>query len=142
MTLSVAPKEVISHNVISTLRRVSDPRRRRLSTPAICLARFDTVVVDKRTQGQKGRVSLGAEFNVYQLKALGFRPGFGSPCHANSTQLLRKLDPDALARVFSQVNANSDDETAADSNQIAIDGKTLQGCKDDEGKAEHCTALS
>ena len=53
------------------------------------------------------------------------------------TQLLREFDADALALVFSQVIAKPDDETKADCNHIAIDGKALRGSKDDEGKAEH-----
>ena len=42
-----------------------------------------------------------------------------------------------MARAFSQVIAKPDDEAAPDDSQIAIDGKTLRGSKDAEGKAEH-----
>ena len=42
-----------------------------------------------------------------------------------------------MALVFSRVIAKPDDKAKADCNHIAIDGKTLRGSKDNEGKAEH-----
>ena len=42
-----------------------------------------------------------------------------------------------MARAFNQVIAKPDDESALDDSQIAVDGKTLRGSKDAEGKVEH-----
>ena len=89
-------------------------------------------------EGMKAAFRLGWSFAPSQLKALGFRHGYNSPCHATLTQLLRFLDPDALALVCSQVIAKlDDDKTKADWNHIVIDRKTLRGSKDDEGKAKY-----
>src|SRR5690554_5865493 len=59
-----------------------------------------------------------------------------------------QLDPDAMERAFSQiVFARSDDQgNVMSPRHIAIDGKTLRGSKDSNGRAEHvlsafCAAL-
>ena len=52
-------------------------------------------------KGMKAAFRLGRSLTPDELVALGFRPGHTSPCHATLTQLLRILDPDALALVFS-----------------------------------------
>ena len=57
---------------------------------------------------------LGLSLTKKQLAALCFRPGRKSPCHATLIQLLRIIDPDAMASAFSQVIAKPDDETATD----------------------------
>ena len=134
----IAPKEVILANVEPILHQVPDPRGglgRQHPLPA--LLRLILLSMTSGRKGMKAAFRLGRSLTPTQLKALGFRHGYNSPCHATLTQLLRILDPDALTLVFSQVIAKPDDETKADCNHIAIDGKTLRGSKDDEGKAEH-----
>ncbi len=85
------------------------------------------------------RFGWGTALSRRQLDILGFRRYRASPCHATFTELLRALDPYALAEAFSQfTNEHQNcecDETM--SRQLSIDGKTLRGSKDADGKAEH-----
>ena len=86
------------------------------------LAALPGLILLSMTSGRKGMKAafrLGRSLMQHQLKALGFRPGYTSRCHATMTQLLRILDPDAMALVFSQVIAKPDGETKADCNHIA-----------------------
>ena len=71
-------------------------------------------------EGMKAAFRLGRSLTPTQHKAPGFRLGYTSPCHATMTQLLRKLDTDAMALVFSQVIAKPVDENNADCNHITI----------------------
>ena len=84
----------------------------------------------------KSAFYLGRGLSRKQLRQLGFRPGFRSTCHATLTQLLRILDPDAMSRISSQLTAVSY-ECITNDNQFSIDGKTLGGSKDSDGKAIH-----
>ena len=90
-------------------------------------------------QGMAAAFRLGRSLTPRQLTRLGFRPDRALPCHATVTETLRILDPDAMVAVFSTVTASRTGGAAADLDprQIAIDGKTLRGSKDAEGRAEH-----
>ena len=129
---------VILANVEPILHQVPDTRggQGRQYSLAALLGLILLSMISGR-KGMKAAFRLGRSLTPPQLKALGFRPGCTSPCHATLTQLLRILDPDAMALVFSRVIAKPDDKAKADCNHIAIDGKTLRGSKDNEGKAEH-----
>ncbi len=101
--------------------------------------------------GRRGMLAafhLGRNLSRSQLTRLGFRRHLKSPCHATLTELLRILDPDAMAQAFS--NLTSDPGTRSDHPlspvHLSMDGKTLRSSKDSEGKAEHvlsafCAAL-
>ena len=61
---------------------------------------------------------------------------------------MRILDPDALAEAFSQFTIDQEEYEGNEAirRQLSIDGKTLRGSKDVDGKAEHvlsafCAAL-
>ena len=99
-------------------------------------------------KGMKAAFHLGRSLSGKQLDRLGVRRDRKSPCHATLTETLRGLDPDEMARVFSRFTLETPCNEASEvtASQIAIDGKTLRGSKDNEGKAEHvlsafCAAL-
>ncbi len=82
---------------------------------------------------------LGCSLPHRQVARLGFRPNRKAPCHATLTETVRVLEPDVMALAFSRfaVPLSGGEEDVSDPRQIAIDGKTLRGGKDAEGKAEH-----
>ncbi len=90
-------------------------------------------------QGMRSVFRLGRRLSRKQLTRLGFRRDRSSPCHTTFTELLRILDPDALAEAFSQFTTehpySEGNETMP--RHLSIDGKTLRGSKDADGKAEH-----
>ena len=119
------------------LRQIPDPRGKqgRLH-PLHALLGLILLSLLSGRKGMKAAHRLGRSLSKRQLRGLGFRPGMESPCHATLTQLLRILDPDEMARIFSQLTARPL-EYVPSNNQIAIDGKTLRGSKDADGKAVH-----
>jgi hypothetical protein len=99
-------------------------------------------------KGMRAAFRLGRGLSRKQLTRLGFRRDRSSPCHATFTQTLRILDPDALAEAFSQFTIDQEEYEGNETmrRQLSIDGKTLRGSKDADGKAEHvlsafCAAL-
>ena len=124
--------------VQSILRQVPDPRfRRGRQHRLFALLGLILLSLMSGRKDMKAAFHLGRSLSRHQLRALGFLPGHASPSHQSLTRILRILDPDAMALVFSQVTAKPDNETAVDYSQIAIDGKMLRGNKDVECKAEH-----
>ena len=125
--------------VHSILRQVPDTLKGKqgLEHPLSALLSLILLSIMNGRKGMKATFHLERSLSKKQLPALGFRPGCKSPCHAALTQLIRIPDPDAMARAFSLVSAKPDDETATDDSQIAVDGKTMRGRKDVEGRAEH-----
>lgn len=83
-------------------------------------------------RGMKAAYLLGRSLNRRQRAGLGF-PHDRTPCHATLTEMLRILDPHALAEVLGAFHA----EENGDQLHIAIDGKTMRASKNDEGRAEH-----
>lgn len=99
-------------------------------------------------KGMRAAFRLGRGLSRKQLTRLGFRRDRSSPCHATFTETLRILDPDALAEAFSQFTIDQEEYEGNETmrRQLSIDGKTLRGSKDADGKAEHvlsafCAAL-
>ena len=90
-------------------------------------------------KGMKAAFHPGRGLSRKHLDRLGFRRDCKSPCHATLTETLRVLDPDVMATVFAQVTVEPSRDVATDTDprQIALDGKTLRGSKDAQGKAEH-----
>ena len=90
-------------------------------------------------KGMRAAFRLGRTFSRKRLDQLCFRRNRNSPCHATLTELLRILDPDALAEVFSQFTTDREDCEGNEviGCQLSIDGKTLRGSKDADGTAEH-----
>ena len=119
------------------LRQIPDPRGRqgRLHPLHALLGLMILSLLSGR-KGMKAAFRMGRNLSQEQLESLGFCPGSVSPCHATLTQLLRNLDPDAMVRVFSQLTAKPDGYVTKE-NQIAIDGKTMRGSKDVDGKTLH-----
>ena len=119
------------------LRQIPDPRGKqgRLHPLHALLGLIILSLLSGR-KGMKAAFRLGRSLSLRQLRKLGFRSGPVSPCLATLTQLIRVLDPDAMARVFSQLTARPLEYVASD-NQIAIDGKTLRCSKDADGNAVH-----
>jgi DDE_Tnp_1-associated/Transposase DDE domain len=136
-------------SVCSVLRQVPDTRGRkgRLHRLESILGLILLSMLSGRT-GMKAAFHLGRGLSRKQSDRLGVRRDRQSPCHATLTETLRVLDPEAMARVFGRFTAAASDETSVemDLRHIAIDGKTLRGSKDADGKAEHvlsafCAAL-
>lgn len=136
-------------SVRSVLRQIPDPRGRKGR-----LHRLEAIVglmLLSMLSGRRGMLAahrLGRGLPRRELNRLGFRRDRASPCHATLTETLRILDPDAMERAFSHIAiAKSDDQgDVVSPRQIAIDGKTLRGSKDADGRAEHvlsafCSAL-
>ena len=121
--------------VQTILRQVPDPRGGQgLQHPLFALLGLIVLSLLSGCKDMKAAFNLGRALSLDQLRTLGFRPGYAAPCHATLTQLLRILDPAELAVVLNQVIAKPGDETEVDDIQIVIDGKTLQGCEDDDVK--------
>ena len=119
------------------LRQIPDPggRQGRLRSLHALLGLMILSLLSGR-KGMKAAFRMGRNLSQQQLESLGFCPGSVSPCHATLTQLLRNLDTDAMVRVFSQLTAKPDGYVTKE-NQIAIDGKTMRGSKDVDGKTLH-----
>lgn len=136
-------------SVKSVLRQVPDPRGKQgLQHPLEALLGLILLSMLSGRKGMRAAFRLGRTLSRRQLNMLGFRRYLASPCHATFTELLRVLDPEALAKAFSQftteLQKREGDETMPQ--QLSIDGKTLRGSKDADGKAEHvlsafCAAL-
>ena len=127
-------------SVMSVFRQVPDPRGKQgLQHPLEALLGLILLSMLSGRKGMRAVFRLGRTLSRHQLNQLGFRQYLASPCHATFTELLRVLDPDALAKAFSQFTAEQrdcdGDETML--RQLSIDGKTLRGSKDADGKAEH-----
>ncbi len=115
--------------VRSILRQVPDPRGKKgRQHPLEALLGLMLLSVLCGRKGMMAAFRLGRSLSSKQLQRLGFRRGRPAPCHATLTELLRILDANAMARVFSQFIAASD-EGASDEEarrHISIDGKTLR----------------
>lgn len=127
-------------SVKSVLRQVPDPRGKQgLQHPLEALLGLILLSMLSGRKGMRAVFRLGRSLSRKQLNMLGFRRYLASPCHATFTELLRVIDPEALAKAFSQFSieqqSSETDETMP--RQLSIDGKTLRGSKDAEGKAEH-----
>ena len=134
--------EVILVTVQSILRQVPDPRGGQgRQHPLFALLGLVLLSLMSGRTGVNAAFQLGRRLTRHQLRALGFRPGYASPCHTTITQLLSILDPDAMVSVFSQVTEKPNDETASDYSQIMIDGKTLRESKDNVAKVEHVLSV-
>lgn len=127
-------------SVRTLLRKVPDPRGRKgRQHPLEALLGLILLSMLSGRQGMAAAFRLGRSLSRRQLTRLGFRPERKSPCHATLTEMLRMLDPDAMAALFSTVIAPQTGGSGAgtDPRQVAIDGKTLRGSKDAKGCAEH-----
>ena len=127
-------------SVQSVLHQVPDPRGKQgRQHPLAALLGLILLSMLSGRQGMQSAFRLGRTLSRRQLDMLGFRRYLASPCHATFTELLRILDPDALAEAFSQFSiehqSSEMDETMP--RHLSIDGKTLRGSKDADGKAEH-----
>ena len=113
-------------SVRSVLRQIPDPRGKKgRQHPLEALIGLMLLSMLSGRKGMMAAFRLGRTLTPRQLTRLGFRRGRASPCHATLT-----------------MRAQGDEQL----HQIAIDGKTLRGSKDAEGKAEHvlsgfCLAL-
>lgn len=132
-------------SVNSLLEEVPDPRGKQgRKHPFIPLLKLILLSMLCGRKGMMAAFRLGRSLSREQLTELGFRTDLNSPCHATLSELLRYLDPEAMAVVFNRITVSPSGD--ADPQHIAIDGKTMRGSKDTEGKAEHvlsafCAAL-
>jgi hypothetical protein len=127
-------------SVKSVLHQVPDPRGKQgLQHPLEALLGLILLSMLSGRKGMRAAFRLGRTLSRRQLNMLGFRRYLASPCHATFTELLRVLDPDALAKAFSQFTTEQQDCEGDEAilRQLSIDGKTLRGSKDADGKAEH-----
>ena len=127
-------------SIKSVLRQVEDPRGKQgLQHPLAALLGLILLSMLSGRKGMRAAFRLGRTLSRRQLDQLGFRRNRNSPCHATLTELLRILDTDALAEVFSQFTTDREDcegnETIG--RQLSIDGKTLRGSKDADGSILH-----
>jgi predicted transposase YbfD/YdcC len=118
------------------LRSVPDPRKSRgrsyelWSILALILVGF--------LCGRQGLMSvfrMGRGLSKEQRRKLGF--WYKMPCHATLTETLRDVDADALAEVLGRIVLI---ESNGKTRQIAIDGKTMRGSEDEQGRAMHCVS--
>ena len=127
-------------SVRSVLQEVPDPRGKKgqLHRLEAILGLILLSMLSGR-KGMKAAFHLGRSLSRKQLDRLGVRRDRKSPCHATLTETLRVLDPDAMAAVFARVTVapSRNEGSNVDPRQIALDGKTLRGSKDAQGKAEH-----
>jgi len=136
-------------SVRSVLRQVPDPRGKQgRQHPLDALLGLVLLSMISGRKGMRAAFRLGRGLSRKQLTRLGFRRDRSSPCHATFTETLRILDPDALAEAFSQFTIDQEEYEGNETmrRQLSIDGKTLRGSKDADGKAEHvlsafCAAL-
>lgn len=136
-------------SVKSVLRQVPDPRGKQgLQHPLETLLGLILLSILSGRKGMRAAFRLGRTLSRRQLNLLGFRRHLASPCHTTFTELLRILDPEALAEAFSQFTTEQQDCEGNEAlrRQLSIDGKTLRGSKDADGNAEHvlsafCAAL-
>lgn len=127
-------------SVQSVLHQVPDPRGKQgRQHPLTALLGLILLSMLSGRQGMQAAFRMGRRLSRKQLTRLGFRRDRSSPCHATLTELLRILDPDALAVAFSQFTTEQLDCEGDEAlpRQLSIDGKTLRGSKDADGKAEH-----
>ena len=127
-------------SIKSVLHQVEDPRGKQgLQHPLAALLGLMLLSMLSGRKGMRAAFRLGRTLSRRQLDQLGFRRNRNSPCHATFTELLRVLDPDALAEVFNQFTTDREDceGNEAIRRQLSIDGKTLRGSKDADGTAEH-----
>ena len=127
-------------SVRSVLRQVPDPRGKQgIQHPLEALLGLILLSMLSGRKGMRAVFRMGRSLSRQQLNMLGFRRYLASPCHATFTELLRVIDPEALAQAFSQFTIgqqfSESDKTMP--RQLSIDGKTLRGSKDADGKAEH-----
>lgn len=140
---------IILISVRSVLRQVPDPRGKQgRQHPLDALLGLVLLSMISGRKGMRAAFRLGRGLSRKQLTRLGFRRDRCSPCHATFTETLRILDPDALAEAFSQFTIDQEEYEGNETmrRQLSIDGKTLRGSKDADGKAEHvlsafCAAL-
>ena len=133
-------------SVQSVLRQVPDPRGKQGLKHL--LHALPGLMLLSMLSGRKGMMAAGQQgrgLTARQLRRLGFRPGHASPCHATLTETLR-VPPTAMAQAFGQLTAETGAQADTDNNHLSLDGKTLCGRKDADGKAEHvlsafCVAL-
>ena len=90
-------------SVRSVLRQVPDPRGKQgLQHPLEALLGLILLSMLSGRKGMRAVFRLGRSLSRKQLNMLGFRRYLTSPCHATFTELLRVIDPEALAKAFSQ----------------------------------------
>jgi hypothetical protein len=124
-------------NLIEELGAIVDPRSRlgrRYSLKSIF-----ALIVAGLMSGHPClyRISLwGRELTKEQKKRLGFSAN--TPCAATFSNIVRKIDPDALEAIFSKYCQKNLD---ADDRHIALDGKSLRNSGDASGKIVHIVSL-
>ena len=97
----------------SILRQVPDPRGKKgRQHPLEALLGLMLLSVLCGRKGMMAAFRLGRSLTSKQLQRLGFRRGRPAPCHSTLTELLRILDANAMARVFSQFIAATDEGAA------------------------------
>ena len=130
-------------SVQSVWRQVPDPRGKQglehplHALPGLMLLSMLSGRKGMMAAGQQGRGLTARQLRRPGFRRLGFRPGHASPCHATLTEILRVLDPTAMAQAFGQLTAETGAQADTDTNHLSLDGKTLCGRKDADGKAEH-----
>jgi len=124
-------------NITSLFSSVLDPRKSRGSSyklPSLLALLLLGVLCGRR--GCMAIFRLGRNLSHEARRALGF--GYRMPCHSTLTEIVRALDADALADVFGRVRFAN---TKGDARHLAMDGKTMRGSKDEDGKAMHCVSV-
>lgn len=120
------------------LKRVADPRGKQgQDYPLFALLQLIIVALLCGRRGMAAVHRFGRALSDAERRRLGFFKDV-TPCHATLTETLRKLDPRSLIAAL--------DVALSEENHVAIDGKTMRGSKDEEGRAEHvlsvfCTGL-
>jgi hypothetical protein len=141
-----------SGGLLDRLGKLADPRDRRgvrhsfVSLLAIAVAAVGSGARSWTEIGEFAR-----ELIPEQLARLGARPSpytgrYTPPDEATIRRALQRVDPQALDRLVGgwlgarQPPADTADGTAADEGAVAVDGKTLRGAVDTDGRRVHLLA--
>lgn len=118
------------------LQQVPDPRTkkgRRYPLSAILGLVIVTFLCGRH--GLAAACRLGKDLTLEQRRRLGFRRDV--PCHSTITETFAAIDPDALAAIFGQAMLR---DGATLGQHLSLDGKTMRGSKDQQGRTTHCVA--
>ena len=124
-------------NITALFSSIPDPRKSRGSSyklPSLLALLLLGVLCGRR--GCMAIFRLGRSLSHDARRTLGF--GYRVPCHSTLTELVRDLDADVLAEMFGRVRLAT---AKGDARHLAMDGKTMRGSKDEQGKAMHCVSV-
>jgi DDE_Tnp_1-associated/Transposase DDE domain len=138
--------------LLDRLGELADPRDRRgVRHSLVSLLAIAVAAVGSGARSWTEIGEFARELSGEQLARLGARPSpytgrYTPPDEATIRRALQRVDPQALDRLVGgwlnarQPPADTADGTAADDQAVAVDGKTLRGAVDADGRRVHLLA--